>query len=131
MRLGPKLIEMWIFEAMPLKIHIPNFRHTCKIALNRLELNGIESFCFDTNILNLYRFLPSEEIYDATDYREMQPALVDKIKYLMTKIQFGSVVDDWNELQKLLSDEKQPTIYHLKQLGSIFNLASYVLYRQT
>lgn len=116
--------------AEPIIIDFVKVRFACSAALTNLELYGVDAICFSPRELDSYRYLPSSEIYDATFWQnDPKDTAIDvqvayyaaRMKELFAKLQIGSVVADWRDLEKLLLGQEEARLAHMAKLGRIFH----------
>jgi len=88
-----------------MKISINDLKCLCEKILTRAEQSGLRDI--EVNV-DYYRIL--DNLYDLN---------VEK-----TELIIGSFIDDWDSLQKVLSNKNPPTTLDLERLGNVIKIVS-------
>ena len=88
-----------------MKINVEDLRSVSNILLDHIKENGYEVIEIQEDY---YWNIPKQEKYNNFE----DPSNLD----------IGQLSDDWNELQKLLSSQKDPLAYHLVWLAAILRV---------
>ena len=88
-----------------MKVNLEDLQSVSKILFRHLKQNGFEVIEIHEDY---YWNIPKSEKYDPN----RDPSDLD----------LGQLSDDWNELQKILSSQKEPIAYHFVWLAAILRV---------